>query len=564
LLKVSIVFTLILTAAAPAADPPRFDWVFPAGGQQGTTVEAALGGKLDPWPVKVWIDTTGITIKPGEKKGDLTFEIGKDVPVGVHHLRLHTDEGASWPRWFIVGQIPEIRETEPNDQFKTEAPPLENFPVTINGKFERSGGDVDSYGVQLEAGQVLVASVEAYNIGADIDPILHVLDPDGTQHALNNDHNGLDSLLAFRAPKAGKYILQAYGFAEPRRADVSFYSSSQAVYRLTVTTGPFARHAFPAGVQRGRKTALHLYGWNIGSTGNAVVRTVDASNLDPSAQQITFVAPDWPNRLDLPVSDAPEQREVEPNDMPDLALPVAAPCVVNGRIDPPGDVDRVMLTAKKGEAFVVSLASGRLGFPLDAVVRIQDDKNKELVRDDDRAGTGDPQFDWSAPEDGAYFLTVSDLYDNGSPDHIYRLAIERPTPDFTATVNDHAFRMLPGESAEMTVTVALQHGYTGNISAMVDQLPAGVTATAAVVPAKGGAVQLKLTAAPDAKPAGGPVRVIAVDTQASPPRLRQATAGIIANTDAKSGPIDKTPKIWVAVTPKPPPPEPKKEEEKKE
>ena len=42
------------TAVTYADEPPQLDYLFPAGGQQGTTVELEIGGYLDPWPVEVW------------------------------------------------------------------------------------------------------------------------------------------------------------------------------------------------------------------------------------------------------------------------------------------------------------------------------------------------------------------------------------------------------------------------------------------------------------------------------------------------------------------------------
>jgi hypothetical protein len=554
---------LLVATTAWAADPPRLDYLSPIGGRRGTTVTITLGGNLKPWPVKVWTDATGLTFKADEmKEGQITVEIAKDAPIGVHHLRIHNAEGASWPRWFIVGHLPELNETEPNDSL-AEAQGLEQLPVTLNGSFSKDSSEVDTFAVKLEAGQWVVASAEAFNVGAPVDASIEILDERDAVVAFNNDGDGLDPVLAYQAKRAGRFFVRIFGFWEPARADVRYLSTQSAVYRLTVTTGPYARYAVPAGVQRGRRSAVHLFGWNLGTTGNAIVRQVDATGLGRDVDKLPVTGPDLANRLPLIVSDAVEVREAEPNDARDQAVPLAPPCAVNGCVSTPGDEDRFALAMKKGQVCDLIVTAGALNSPLDAMLEIEDAAGNSVASNDDGGGKGDPKLRWTAPADGTYVAVVRDLIGTGGLEYVYRLEIKPPKPDFRATVSDHVFRMLPGKTAEMTVTVERIDGYKGAITAMVDGLPAGVTATSATVPAKGGAVTLTLTAAEDAKPAGGPVRVLAVSTQADAPQVRVATAPFKSQTDPKAYAIDNTDKIWVAVTPKPPPPEPKEKPDEK-
>ena len=70
---------LLFAAIAPhpaRAAAPAIEYLFPAGGQQGTTVTVAVGGKpdakdakIDPWPAKVWSDCPGLEFKPAEANG---------------------------------------------------------------------------------------------------------------------------------------------------------------------------------------------------------------------------------------------------------------------------------------------------------------------------------------------------------------------------------------------------------------------------------------------------------------------------------------------------------------
>lgn len=119
------ILTLLLDAPPARADePPQLDYLSPAGGQQGTTVELEIGGYLDPWPVQVWTDCPGLKFEvvadhfqhvpsetersPGillyERKGigKLIVQIAEDAPIGRHLVRIYTPYGGSTPVPFAV------------------------------------------------------------------------------------------------------------------------------------------------------------------------------------------------------------------------------------------------------------------------------------------------------------------------------------------------------------------------------------------------------------------------------------------------------------------------------
>lgn len=542
------------TGLAQAAEPPRFDHLFPFGGRTGSTVSVTVAGRLDPWPVKVWVEGDGLTVKVEDDKGKLTIEIADDAPLGVRKIRLYNEQGASWPRWFEITDLPEMEEAEPNAG-DNEAQPIESLPVIVNGRLQASGGDLDSFTVQLDAGQWLVCDVRAFRLGSPVDASLQVLDTQGIVLALNNDADSFDPLLAWQAEDAGTYIVRVFGFIEPARADVRFVTDAAAVYRLTITTGPYVHYAFPAGLQRGHAAPLHLFGWNLGATGRAVIRSVDASRLPADVDAIAVSAPGAANRVHVQVGALPEAREVEPNDAPDVAFPVTLPCTMNGRIDSAGDEDRFALTLTKGVPCRFAVLSSSLGFPLDAVLTIEDETGKRLASNDD-GGTGhDARLTWTPPADGTYIAAVRDLLGTGGAEYVYRLEMtyaDPTAPAFRATVENHTYALAPGATAPMAVTVSRLDGYAGPIMVMVDHLPPGVTATSAAVPAKGGKVTLTLSAAADAKPAGQPVRVLTIATEGDTPLVRTALAPIKGQTHAKAIVTDTTEHVWLTVTPKPP------------
>ena len=70
------------------------------------------------------------------------------------------------------------------------------------------GADVDLYRVQLNAGNVIIASVDARTIGSGLDSYLRLFDSNGNELTNNDDTgSGLDSLIGFTAPTTGTYYI---------------------------------------------------------------------------------------------------------------------------------------------------------------------------------------------------------------------------------------------------------------------------------------------------------------------------------------------------------------------
>ena len=485
---------IAVATTAHAAAPPVVNHLYPAGGGRGSTVcvvpiltgaHHGRSAKLEPWPVGVWTDCKGLKITPAQTSGQLSVQIAEDAPLGAHLIRLYTPDGASAPRMFVVGHHPEITETGP-DGSEEATRLIESLPVTINGRLrhppyhddlgrQKWDGDADSYAVHLEAGSWLVARLHAYSIGSPIDPVLYLRDEVGHVLATNHDDRNLDPVLAYQIEKAGKYVVQVTGFAWPPSGvpgfqPVAFVGSDEAMYRLTLTTGTFGRYPFPLGVQRGRKTSVMLHGWNLNSTDRLIRYELDTTDLAAEVQHV-FIGPSViGNLLPVEVGDTPELLEVEPNDQPHLAQPIAIPVALSGRIGAAGDVDRFFFHAAKDQKLVFRFPAIPLGLPLNGALRIEDETGKQVAEK-----TSPPvnrQMQWTAPADGSFTLVVGDLSGRGGDDHVYRLEILHPVPgkglsyadnrwqfDFYARVNAHTFRIEPGRTAQMKVSIETFDGF---------------------------------------------------------------------------------------------------------
>lgn len=535
----------VLFVSSVTAAPPSLDYVFPSGAPRGAPTTVTFAGKLEAG-AKVWTDDPALVFKPTEKAGEYIIEPAKDARPGARLVRVYNEEGASVLKPFVVGTCMESSEKEPNDG-TSSAHHLDPLPITLNGQLEKPG-DVDSFALALTAGQTLVARMDARTLGSPVDAMLRLLDPAGAEVAFGHDHAGLDPLLVYRATKPGTYTLQLSGFAYPPAADVRFTGAKTCVYRLSLTTGPYALYAFPHGLRRGASSSLHLFGVNLPDNAPALVRAIDATKAKARQEWLDVVTGGVENTLRLPLGDHADVIEAEPNDKTGNAQPVTLPATINGRSGTKGDEDRFTFTARKGDVHLFTLRSGSLGFPMDAMVRVEDAKGQQLAANDDAGERQDASLNWTAPADGTYAVVVRDLMGRGGEDFVYRLEAARPTPTVEGKLEVQSVTIAAGGSAELKVTVARKHGHAAPIVALVKGLPAGVSATAPEVPAGGGAVTIKLTAAADAKPHSGEVRVLLVSTDPDNPSAHLVTIDLRPKEPANELLVEEAEGLWVTVT----------------
>jgi hypothetical protein len=171
-----LVLAVCGTAAAqppPGLPSPRIQFVFPAGAKAGPTPEVRLFGipiKSQPEvtvtgtdleePEKLLFSHAGIKgeyiapkmPEPDPKKKDTApkppspgphkFKLTVDasVPPGIYDVRFVGKWGVSNPRAFVVGNLPEVTEKEPNN----DVPEAQRIALgtTINGVLS-AGTDVD-------------------------------------------------------------------------------------------------------------------------------------------------------------------------------------------------------------------------------------------------------------------------------------------------------------------------------------------------------------------------------------------------------------------------------------
>ena len=450
------------------AAPPKVDYLFPAGGQRGTTVNITATGTFERWPVNAWADNPGVAVKAGKSKGELSITIAKDAEPGVASIRLYDEQGASLARPFFVGVLPDVLEKEPNDD--PRKPQVLAQSCVVHGRLDKPN-EVDTFALKATKGQTLVASLEAQRtLRSPMDGVLQILSEAGIVLEQNDDYHGFDPQIAFAVPKDGTYLVRVFAFPDKADSTIRFAGKDTFVYRLTVTTGPFVEYAYPLSIPRSGG-AVELVGWNIPDS----LRTLAVQPQNGLRTTKLFdpaIAEPFSVRLEgQPAIVKTKATREQPQK-------VTSPITITGRLERKGDVDVYEWDAKKGQKVPIRIEARTLGFPLEPALRVTDTAGKMLMQAQAKAIGADPTLDFAPTADGTYRIEVRDLFGDAGLRHVYRLRIGPVEPDFELKVADDRFTLTPAKPLEIPVTITRLGGYKAEITLHVDGLPKGVTMTA--------------------------------------------------------------------------------------
>lgn len=494
----TVLFSCLVHVASAA--PPDVKWVFPAGAQIGQKVTVKVSGKLNQPGTDVWCDNSNVVVEIPEKGDELIISSSADAEPGLCWLRFFNAEGATAQMPFVLGRLPEIEETEPNNE-TGKAQAVETSAV-VNAKLGTSG-DVDVYAMALKKGQTLVAQIDAnWRLGFPVDPIIQLLSADGTVIEQIDDDRGFDPMIAFEAPSDGTWLVRVFGFPATPNSTIRFAGGNDYIYRLTLTTGPIVNHVEPSAVQRGNAASVKLVGWNL-SDGLSKPIPVDPAELPG------LTLDDVPHKMALTAVDEPVQVAAEPCHIGE-PLSVTIPATVCGTVDEPEDEDSIRFPAKKGQVLIIDVESRSLGHPLDPVISILDPDGNLLAESDDAArDQADSRLVFSPKADGDCVVRIKDLFEKGGWRFAYRLSIRPREPSLTVSLKSDVFQVTSGEPLEIPVTIGRNDGFNQEVMITALDLPEGVTVEPAKSEAKGDtskAVKLILKTE-NAKPFNGPLKI---------------------------------------------------------
>ncbi|MCE9567262.1 MAG: PPC domain-containing protein [Planctomycetes bacterium] len=577
--------------APPGLPSARISNVFPTGAKAGPThvIRAfgavlksdddvtIIGSDLDE-PEKLYFSHPGIKgvyiapplppVDPKKKdmppmvkaapNGPHKFKVtvAADVPPGTYDLRVIGKYGVSNPRAFVVGNINEVREKEPNN----DVPEAQRVDIgtTVNGVLS-AATDVDYSVFTGKKGQRVVVSCLASSIDTRATPMIEIFDVGGRKLAVNRNYRDSDAVADVILPEDGDYYIRLFQFAyQGGGADFG--------YRLTISTGPWIDAVFPPIVEPGKPAQVTLYGRNLPNSQSADGFTVDGRPLEKLTVTITPPAEPTaltrlsvrgriepvtalqdgfeytfkgPNGLSnpVPIYFAREKLAIKKNAGGTTAATAEAlpvPCELAGFISRRGDSDWYSFDAKKGEQLYVEVAAERIGTQADFFFSIRDHKDTKRdlsgEQDDDPDSlhpsgfytrTSDPApYKFTAPEDGKYYVVVGcrEASVLTGPRSTYRLRVSPAKPDFRAVAMPYSRHYQSGANAWQGGTQAYDvyvhriDGYNGAISIVPEGLPAGVTAKPLTIGPTTRWGVLVLNAAPGAAAFVGPITMKASGT----------------------------------------------------
>jgi hypothetical protein len=339
------------------------------------------------------------------------------------------------------------------------------------------------------------------------------------------------------APAAGTYFVRALAFPAEPNSTIGLAGGANFVYRLTLTTGEFTDHAWPLAMTERHATEVRLFGWNQPEPARRLAVT-PATEGKPASVHSAGVA----NFASIAVEPHSVVAEPQPGDTGDLGV-LMLPVTISGRISAPREVDLYKVHLTKSETVQAQTVAREIDSPLDAVLTVFDAQGKPRERVDDVPGGRDAALAFTAPEDGEYRFSVTDLHRRGGWRFVYLLRLVRPQPDYRISVSADAFTAVAGKPLEIAVAIDRAGGFAEEIEVGL----AGLPAEASVPPSRSlkdgeSARMVKLVITVTA-PWSGPVQILG-RSMGDVRRTRYAEA-------ARVPPRFRTRDLWLTVTPVP-------------
>ncbi len=449
----------------------------------------------------------------------IEINIKNNVKPGNYELRIQSPQGLSNPIVFQVGQLPEIREIEPNN--KDAEPKFRRFlqsdeekaletPFIMNGRI--MPGDIDRFEFKAEKSQKLVIRLQARSLMpylADAVPgwfqaVAAIYESNGTELKFTDDYRfHPDPVMLFEVPETGSYQLEI--------RDAVYRGRDDFVYRLSVGELPFITEIFPLGGKAGEKTPVYIKGWNI----ERKRILIDTRPGDKYIRQISHNNGRWiSNSVAYAVDPIYDIFEKESNDTIQNAQKIGLPKIINGRITKSDDIDIVQFKGRKKQKIVAEVLARRLNSPLDSYLEITDSKGNVIAYNDDYVEKdqhlhkdiqglvthhADSYVTAELPEDGTYYIHLKDAQCHGSQAHSYRLRISYPEPDFALRVTPSSLMFRRGEIVPVNVHALRKDGFNGAINIKLKDDTHGFQLEGNTIPPDCGKVQMTIKA-PDKSP----------------------------------------------------------------
>lgn len=537
--------------------------VSPSGGQKGQTFELKVTNgkdleKLD----SLWFSHPGITAVPKmlESNGKKTpvastflVTIGKDVPAGIYDIRAHGLYGLSNPRSFVVSDLKEKVEVEPNNQLK-QATPIELNSV-VNASLQ-GATDVDYFSFTGKKGEKVSIDCRAARIDSPMVSIVEIYGPNQRRLASERDTFRSDPYINLTLPQDGTYQIKVY--------DLTYSGGAQHIYRLSLHKKPHIEFIIPPSGTPGTTSNYTLYGYNLpgGKVSNLSIGKEPLQEV-----QVQIALPAKPTTLQMgeqgfsyesssdgfpyvwessagssnPVTVFYAEGKIV-QDQQNVEEKLTLPGEFVGQFEAKNDVDVFRFTGKAKEKYSIEVYGQRNGMVMDPVIVVdqvvKDKAGKETFKRLASVGatsvfpdlggklfdtrSDDPYYLLTAPADGEYRVTIRDLQfeTRGNPRMVYRAVVRQPKPDYRLVAlplypqavntggGPAAIALRKGDCFKIAVMALRQDGFKETIDLSVKGLPPGVSCKAASIGVGTNNAEMIIQAEESAKKWSGQIEIV--------------------------------------------------------
>ena len=502
-----------ISSNSSAQQAPSIGYMFPPGGQTGSTIDVVLGGydwtpdmELLVRDTQIQLEITGtpgpvIVPEPpywfGKKARRGPFMLPRETPAnlklpatlkpGIYRWQAANANGVTSFGKFVVSNGLEIIENR-DRQVPQQLPSL---PVTVSGQILKIE-EVDEFYFTAPATGPMTCEIIAVAIGSPLTAVVEIRDGSDRLIADAADTASRDLKFTFAVEAGQKYTARVY--------DVDFRGNRSFVYRLSLTPGPSLVTTMPAFVKQDSTQDVEFIGYGI-KTGSAKLESIIQKIQVHADVQAAFVGEvevvgGTKLRYEIPISDIPEVVEQQSDtDFKKTIQELSGPVGVTGVLSQRYGTDRYRASGSRGDVWAIDVLAEAIGSPLDVSLAIVNEAGVELKRVDDVAGTTDVRVEFKLPADGAYDLIVGDTSGtSGRAVSVYRLAVHKATPGFRLSTPERLAVPING-SAVLAVKAERIGGFTGAIAISIDGLPAEVSIPAgSEIPEKKNDVKLKISA----------------------------------------------------------------------
>jgi hypothetical protein len=503
--RMSIYNLICLTAVLSlsgvvSASSPTVAVAQPRGVTRGTDANIIINGNNLADAKELFFYSPGLTVTKFEVVNNTqvkaAIKIAPETILGEHSYRVRTASGISEMRTLWVGALPIVDEKEPNSEFTT--PQKVPLNCTIHGVADNE--DVDHYAVEAKKGQRISVELEGMRLtGTFFDPFVAILNSKRFELATSDDSPLFkqDGCLSIVAPEDGTYIVQV--------RETSYGGNGSCQYRLHVGTFPRPLGVVPAGGKLGEEVELRF----VGDPTGEIRQKIKLPATMPATGQFGVYCQDaggiCPSPIPFRLTDSfANVNEVEPNDAVAQATPGTFPCAFNGVIEKPGDIDHFKFAAKKGQVFEVHCYARRLGSALDPIMYMGLMGQGALVGNDDNAGP-DSIFRVTIPQDGEYWISVTDHLKKGALGYFYRVEVQPieakialTVPSFQQFTQERQAYAVPQGNRFATLVSATRLDFGGDVNITPSGQPAKVAIGTDLMHSSTTVVPMVFEAAPDA------------------------------------------------------------------